>query len=180
MTSSLALSTAMNAMYRQCFPPAPVVICSGLYGRPFSRLNFSAMACFSSGRQGVGVYLVCPLSSAALAASLMNPGVSKSGSPAPKPTTSTPLFFNAAALALTAKVIDSEINFIRSARGNMNKSSQSTQSQARRGQYEQVGVDSSRNQTAAKLDGEGEPARPRVGPLAARGRAGSPQKLGKV
>ena len=103
----------MNAMYRQCLPPAPVVICSGLYGRPFSRLNFSAIAAFSSGKQGVGVYLVCPLSSAALAASLMNAGVSKSGSPAPKPTTSTPAFFIALALALTARVIDSETSFIR-------------------------------------------------------------------
>src|SRR6476646_5552747 len=96
-----------------------MVICSGLYGRPLSRLNLSAIACFSSGREGVGVYLVCPLSSATLAASLMNAGVSKSGSPAPKPTTSTPDFFKAAALALTARVIDSEINFIRSANGNM-------------------------------------------------------------
>src|SRR4029079_18855612 len=92
---------------------------SALYGSPFSLLNFSAMAALSSGRHGVGVYFVCPLSSAALAASLMNAGESKSGSPAPKPTTSTPDFFKAAALALTARVIDSEINFIRSANGNM-------------------------------------------------------------
>src|SRR3954452_6167825 len=77
------------------------------------------MACFNSGKHGVGVYLVSPLSSAALAASLMNAGVSKSGSPAPNPTTSTPAFFSAAALALTASVIDSDTSFIRSARGNM-------------------------------------------------------------
>src|SRR3989440_10157380 len=77
------------------------------------------MAALSSGKQGVGVSLVCPLSSAALAASLMNAGVSKSGSPAPKPTTSTPAFFSAAALALTARVIDSETSFILSASGNM-------------------------------------------------------------
>src|SRR6478735_2055966 len=92
---------------------------SGLYGRPFSRLNLSAIACFSSGIEGVGVYLVWPLSSAAFAASLMNVGVSKSGSPAPKPTTSTPAFFSAFALALTARVIDSETRLIRSARGNI-------------------------------------------------------------
>jgi len=49
------------------------------------------------------VYLVCPLSSAALAASLINAGVSKSGSPAPKPTTSIPAFFMALALALTGQ-----------------------------------------------------------------------------
>src|SRR3954447_4991676 len=70
---------------------------------------------------GVGVYFVCPLSSAALAASLMNVGVSKSGSPAPKPTTSIPAFFIALALALTAKVIDSDTSFTRSASGNIAK-----------------------------------------------------------
>src|SRR5580692_8172377 len=77
------------------------------------------MAALSSGKQGVGVYLVCPLPSAAFAASLMNAGVSKSGSPAPNPTTSMPAFFMALALALTARVIDSETRFIRSARGNI-------------------------------------------------------------
>src|SRR5687767_10862863 len=51
----------------------------------------------------------------------MNAGVSKSGSPAPKPTTSTPAFFIALALALTARVIDSETRLIRSARGNMGR-----------------------------------------------------------
>src|SRR5687768_14731568 len=68
---------------------------------------------------GVGVYFVWPLSSAALAASLIKPGVSKSGSPAPKPTTSTPAFFMAPALALTARVMESATSFIRSARGNI-------------------------------------------------------------
>src|SRR2546421_465521 len=77
------------------------------------------MAWRSSGKQGEGVYFVCPLSKAALAASLIKAGVSKSGSPAPKPTTSTPAFFSAAALALTARVMDSETRFIRSATGNM-------------------------------------------------------------
>src|SRR6476646_2359985 len=96
-----------------------MVICSGLYGRPLSRLNLSAIACFSSGREGVGVYLVCPLSSAVFAASLMNAGVSKSGSPAPNPTTSTPAFLSAAALALTLSVIDSDTSSIREARGNI-------------------------------------------------------------
>src|SRR4051794_17823109 len=77
------------------------------------------MAARSSGRQGVGVYFVWPLSSACLAASLMNAGVSKSGSPAPKPTTSMPAFFMAPALALTARVIESATSFIRSARANI-------------------------------------------------------------
>src|SRR5438045_922688 len=77
------------------------------------------MAIFKSGRQGVGVYLVTPLSRAVLAASLMNAGVSKSGSPAPKPTTSTPAFFSALALAVTARVIESDTSFIRCARTAM-------------------------------------------------------------
>src|SRR5258706_5221571 len=75
------------------------------------------MACLSSGMQGVGVYLVAPLSRAALAASLMNVGVSKSGSPAPNPTTSTPAFLSALALALTARVMESATSLTRSARG---------------------------------------------------------------
>src|SRR4051812_20283961 len=52
----------------------------------------------------------------------MNAGVSKSGSPAPKPTTSIPAFFMAAALALTANVIDSQHKLIRSATGNIRNS----------------------------------------------------------
>src|SRR5207237_5384834 len=55
------------------------------------------------------------------AASLINAGVSKSGSPAPKPTTSIPAFFIAFALALTARVIDSDTSFTRSASGNIAK-----------------------------------------------------------
>src|SRR4051794_35605781 len=77
------------------------------------------MAALSSGRQGVGVYLVRPASRAVLAASLMKAGVSKSGSPAPKPTTSTPDFLRALALALTARVMDSATRAMRSARGIM-------------------------------------------------------------
>src|SRR3954468_9263765 len=77
------------------------------------------MAWRNSGRHGVGVYFVWPRSRAALAASLMNAGVSKSGSPAPKPTTSMPAFFMAPALALTARVIESATSFIRSARANI-------------------------------------------------------------
>ena len=41
-----------------------------------------------------------------MAASQMWAGVRKSGSPAPKPTTSTPAAFMALALALTARVIE--------------------------------------------------------------------------
>src|SRR5258708_27839047 len=47
----------------------------------------------------------------------MNAGVSKSGSPEPNPTTSTPAFLRALALALTARVMQSATSFTRTARG---------------------------------------------------------------
>src|SRR5580700_4098793 len=49
----------------------------------------------------LGVYFVNPDSSAAIAAALMCSGVSKSGSPAPKPQTSSPSDFIAFALLST-------------------------------------------------------------------------------
>jgi hypothetical protein len=55
---------------------------------------------------GVGVYLVKPASMAFFAASLMIAGVSKSGSPAPNPTTSIPLDFISRAFAVMARVGD--------------------------------------------------------------------------
>src|SRR5689334_5241525 len=62
------------------------------------------------------VYLPTPpLSSAARAASLMCAGVSKSGSPAPKLTTSTPLALSPAAFAVTASVIEGLIGSRRDA-----------------------------------------------------------------
>src|SRR6266704_3135290 len=56
----------------------------------------------------LGVYLVNPSFNAWIAASLMCCGVSKSGSPAPKPTTSSPSAFICLALASIAKVSDGE------------------------------------------------------------------------
>src|SRR2546427_1750828 len=56
----------------------------------------------------LGVYLVNPSFSGLIAASLMCCGVSKSGSPAPKPTTSWPSAFICLALASMAKVSDGE------------------------------------------------------------------------
>src|ERR1700726_504709 len=52
----------------------------------------------------LGVYLVNPASRDAMAAALMWSGVSKSGSPAPKPQTSMPSAFIALALASIDKV----------------------------------------------------------------------------
>src|SRR3954469_14806907 len=53
---------------------------------------------------GVGAYLVFPDFRAAMHASLMCSGVSKSGSPAAKPQTSSPAAARALALASTASV----------------------------------------------------------------------------
>ena len=53
---------------------------------------------------GVGAYLVWPSARALAQASLTNCGVSKSGSPTPKPTTSLPAALRALALASTASV----------------------------------------------------------------------------
>src|SRR5881296_3840813 len=52
------------------------------------------------------VYLVLPASMARIAASLMLAGVSKSGSPAPRPMTLRPAAFSARALSVTAMVAD--------------------------------------------------------------------------
>src|SRR4051812_43208467 len=52
------------------------------------------------------VYLVLPASMAWMAASLMLAGVSKSGSPAPRPMTLRPAAFSARALSVTAMVAD--------------------------------------------------------------------------
>ena len=64
------------------------------------------MASFNSFIPEVGVYLVKPSSRAFLAASLIWAGVSKSGSPAPKPMTSIPSAFIRFALAVIARVGD--------------------------------------------------------------------------
>ena len=57
-----------------------------------------------------GVYLVKPASIAAIAACFICTGVSKSGSPAPKPTTSMPSAFSFFALESIASVADGLID----------------------------------------------------------------------
>src|SRR4029453_16316819 len=64
------------------------------------------IARLSEGVPPAGVYLVKPLFMAAMAASLMNCGVSKSGSPAPIAITPLPSAFSLAPLADTARVGD--------------------------------------------------------------------------
>src|SRR3990167_6522468 len=79
---------------------------AGLILKPLSRLNLAQMAAFSSGMPSGSVYLVLPALMASMAAFLMLPGVSKSGSPAERAITSRPAAFSARALALMAMVAD--------------------------------------------------------------------------
>ena len=73
------------------------------------------MACFSSNVPPAGVYLVKFASSARIAACLMLSGVGKSGSPAPKSTTSTPSWRSLSASAATFMVEDTLMEEMRSA-----------------------------------------------------------------
>src|ERR1700743_2904650 len=60
----------------------------------------------SSGMPSTAVYLVWPSLMALIAAALILSGVSKSGSPAPRPITSRPAAFSSRALLVTAMVGD--------------------------------------------------------------------------
>src|SRR6266851_7344317 len=73
------------------------------------------IAFLSDGVPPAAVYFVKPFWIAAIAASLMNCGVSKSGSPAPMAMTSRPSALSFAALAETARVGDGLIALRRSA-----------------------------------------------------------------
>src|SRR5579864_6245531 len=77
------------------------------------------MACFSSRVPPVGVYLVKLALMASMAARLMLSGVGKSGSPAPKSTTSTPSRRRRSASAATFMVDDSLMRPTRSVRSNV-------------------------------------------------------------
>ena len=68
----------------------PTDIWSTVYDRSFSRLNLSTIACLSAGVPSTAVYLVSPDLIASIAANLIFSGVSKSGSPAPRPIISFP------------------------------------------------------------------------------------------
>ena len=70
-------------------------------------MNLRATASRSSGIPAAGVYLVNPSWIARIAASRTCAGVSKSGSPAPNETTSTPAAFIALARPMIRIVADS-------------------------------------------------------------------------
>ena len=65
------------------------------------------------------VYLVLPARIAAIAASLTKSGVSKSGSPAPRPMMSRPAAFSSAARLVTAIVGDGLMRWIAAERRGM-------------------------------------------------------------
>ena len=94
-----------------CFAPALTITSSGATSKPCARLSHAATAWRSCGVPSTGVYFVAPPSSAFFAASLMCAGVSKSGSPAPKLTTSIPLARSSAALAATFRVMEGSTPF---------------------------------------------------------------------
>src|SRR3984957_2238587 len=75
------------------------------------------IAAFSSGMPSTAVYLVLPASMAWIAASLTLAGVSKSGSPAPRPMTLRPAALSSRALSVTAMVAD---GFTRSSAADRN------------------------------------------------------------
>src|SRR5262245_45313818 len=89
-----------------CLAPELTITSPGSTAKPWALPIQAATALRRGAVPSTSVYLVAPASSAFLAASLMCAGVSKSGSPAPKLTTSTPAAFSFAALAETARVGD--------------------------------------------------------------------------
>ena len=90
----------------------PTDIWSTVYDKSFSRLNLSTIACLSAGVPSTAVYLVSPDLIASIAANLIFSGVSKSGSPAPRPIISFPAAFNSRALPVTAIVAEGFILLI--------------------------------------------------------------------
>src|SRR5260221_1206313 len=89
-TSSPSFKSARQRLKQLCLPPELTRICFSVKSRPLSRRYLATIAFFSEGVPPVAVYLVKPLAMAAVAASLICWGVSKSGSPAPRPMTSLP------------------------------------------------------------------------------------------
>lgn len=110
MTSSPGSHSAANATKTAYFPPTVTNTWDAVHVKPLSRLVFTAIASRKAGNPAAGVYR-CAFGSraATTAASTMWSGVAKSGSPAPKPMTSSPLACNALAFASTANVADSAI-----------------------------------------------------------------------
>ena len=91
------------------FAPLETITCEGEYSSPLSQRSFSQIARRSPSVPAAGVYLVSPISSASCAAVRIYCGVTKSGSPTLKETTSRPLWRISLALASIASVGDGAI-----------------------------------------------------------------------
>src|SRR5919108_702016 len=76
------------------------------------------MACFRRRVPEAAVYFVCPLSRASWAARRTFSGVGKSGSPAPRSSTSAPARRSFSTSAVTAIVFEADIRAARDATGN--------------------------------------------------------------
>ena len=98
----------MNIFISECFAPFEITISDVLYIRLFSLFNFLTTACFKASVPDAGVYFVIPFSRASIAACFIWSGVSKSGSPVPKPTASKPSAFIALNFESIAKGGDAE------------------------------------------------------------------------
>ena len=108
-TSSSGLIRETTALKMACLPPQVAITSLRSYPAPKSRWYISMIACCRTRVPAAGVYFVCPARIAASAASLMFCGVSKSGSPAPRSTTSTPAARMASAACIAASVDDTFI-----------------------------------------------------------------------
>ena len=107
MTSSPGPQHVNTACVTLCFAPFEITISFGLYSTPFSRFNFSHIAVRNGNVPGFGEYFVFPHSIALMPAFAHTSGVSKSGSPAAKPMTSSPRSFSVLAKSVRATVFDS-------------------------------------------------------------------------
>src|SRR3569833_823434 len=110
MTSSPSSTMACMALNSDCLAPALTMISLGSNDMLCALPSHFATAARSAGVPSTWVYFVAPAARARFAAALMWAGVSKSGSPAPKLMTSSPLARRAAALADTASVGDGSMS----------------------------------------------------------------------
>jgi hypothetical protein len=94
-------------------PPTVISVSAAPQGAPNSFAYRAASALRSSGMPAMAVYLVNPDWSACTAAATAQGGESKSGSPAPKSTTSTPWALSSSARRATLSVADSVIRSTR-------------------------------------------------------------------
>src|SRR5260370_5210383 len=104
--SSPGLIAAWQKLKKECLAPQETRICSGRNENRLSFFSLSQIAARNSGVPAEAVYLVKPVLIAEIPASLTKSGVSKSGSPATRLATSTPVSARAFDLASSARVAE--------------------------------------------------------------------------